>query len=188
DDEDSEYWRMLDNQLYQLCRSFPDHDYVGPILVKVIAVDRLYSAWLYRRRVEYMDVAQGLQASNIDTLLDDLGNRLTLKNVKDVANAELVVAGFGNPKGARYHVFASKYLHFHRPYAFPILDGSAEKRMKSISKEIGLHLDDCHCETRYECFCRKILALRKALRTVTDRRFSLLDFDKLLYGKPILMK
>jgi len=188
DDKYSEYWRRLDTQLYQLCKSFPDHNYVGPILVKVIAVDRLYTAWLYRRGVKYINVARGLQDSDIDTLLNEIGNRLTLRNVKDVANAELVVAGFGNPKRARYDVFASKYLHFHRPNVFPILDSSAEKRIKSISNKIGLHLNDCYCETRYECFCRQILAMRKALRTVTDRHFSLLDFDKLLYGERYLLK
>lgn len=186
DGEISDNWRRVNVILYQMCRSFPEHRYISHILIKVTAVDRLYNAWLYRKGIRYINVARKLQASNIDTLLDKTGDYLSSRNVEDAVAAASTVAGFGNVGNPRFIVFASKYLHFHRPKVFPILDSNAEKTMASISNKTGLHFDHCHCDSRYECFCRQILALKRVLRTVTDRQFSLLDFDKLLYGKRYL--
>jgi hypothetical protein len=185
--EISENWRKTSTILYQLCKSFPDHRRIRYILTKVTAVDRLYNAWLYRKGIRYIDVARKLQASNIDSLLKKVGDNLSLRNVKDAVTVASTVAGLGNIKNPRFIVFASKYLHFHRPNVFPILDSYAEKTMRSISNKIGLHFDDCECDSRYECFCRQILALKRDLRTVTDMQISLLDLDKLLYGKRYLM-
>lgn len=185
--EVSENWRRTSTILYQLCKSFPDHRCIRYILTKVTAVDRLYNAWLYREGVPYIHVARKLQASNIDRLLNKVGDNLSLRNVNDVVTIASTVAGFGNIKNPRFIVFASKYLHFHKPKVFPILDSYAEKRLRLISNKIGLHFDDCDCHSRYECFCRQILALKRALRIVIDMQISLLDFDKLLYGKRYLM-
>jgi len=153
-----------------------------------VAIDRLYNAWLYRKGIRYIHVARKLQASDIDDLLSKADNHLSPKSLKHVVDTALTVAGFGNIKNPQYIVFASKYLHFHKPNVFPILDRNAEKRLRAISKRTGLHLKSCDCNSRYECFCRQILELKRALKSVSHRRFSLSDFDKLLYGRRYLTK
>lgn len=178
--EDCKYWRKVDSLLYELCKKFPDHDYLNHVFVKVSAIDRFYNAWLYRKRVRYIDVAKKLQNSNIDVQLSRMRNRLTSKNIMDVVDAVNIVADCRS-KG-HFVVFASKYLHFHKPNIFPILDKFAEDKMREISKKGGRHLGRCACKNRYECFCRQLIELRVTLRITTGRKFSLSDFDKFLYG------
>jgi hypothetical protein len=180
-------WYNVDRVLYNLCKTFSTHKSINEILTKVVAVDRIYRAWLYRKRVNYYEVAKRLQELNLDSMLEKVGKNLTEKNIKNVTEIVLLVANPVNPQRPRYIVFASKYLHFHKPSLIPIFDSNVKKEMKKISKRLHLH-SECRCRTEYECFCHQILELKKALQKIAKKRISFSELDKLLYGKRYLLR
>jgi len=178
-------WRSIDEFLEDMCRRFPNHEYFNHVLIKITAIDRLYAAWLNRKKINYRKVALKLIDSDIDCQLENVGKSLTIKNVKKVANAVATVAGFGNPKYPRFWVFASKYLHFHNRNLFPILDSFAEEELDNIFKKLRLKHESRVGTNRYEKFCRKLLALH-AMLSEEGYVPTLSDFDKYLYGKRYL--
>lgn len=59
--------------------------------------------------------------------------------------------------------FVSKYLHFHRPCIFPILDSLAERAAKGRIGRLPVATpSDFEVNPRYERFCRAILQLKRS--------------------------
>jgi hypothetical protein len=179
-------WRQIDKFLEDMCKKFPDHSNLNEVILKVTAIDRLYRAMLYRRRRNYRKIALGLMDSNIDDVLKHINGSLNLKNLPKVLEAAGIVAGFGNPKRPRYWVFASKYLHFHKPRLFPLFDSNAKKKCNSIANRLGLRNQSKVNKNPYEAFCRQLLALQGILTRESGYKPSLSDFDKFLYGEEYL--
>ena len=182
--EGGAWWRGVDKLLRQINRTLPDHSRKAGIWVKVVAIDRLYAAMLYRGGdVEYGDVVDALhrKRARIDKALSSLGKTLSYGKVPEVVDLTALIAGFGDPEDASYWVFASKYLHFHKPGLFPILDSFAEKKLRGLLTKLDIPVKG-EPGARYARFCYSILALRDALNEVTDGKFSLAQLDKYLYG------
>lgn len=79
--------------------------------------------------------------------------------------------------------FVSKYLHFHLPSLFPILDSVAEHDVKRrIGRLPEAQFNDLKENQRYERFCRAILLLRCA---AAFEGKSLRAIDDILLGKRI---
>lgn len=177
-DED---WVRKDDFLYNLCKNFPENKTLSIVLIKVTAIDRFYKAGLYRKRVKYEYVARRLCRLSIDEQLSRIGDKLTLRNVREVANIVLRVASSTSGSKEKFVVFASKYLHFHKPNVFPIIDKYSEKKMINISKKLGITIS---ANNRYECFCRRIIEFKKLIEKVCHERYSYSQLDKFLYGEP----
>ena len=185
---DVSQWRNTDEFLKDMSKKFPSHTNLNGIIFKVTAIDRLYRAMLYRRRKDYRKIALGLMNSDIDEMLSNLRGSLNWKNLANVINAASTVAGFGNPKKAKYWVFASKYLHFHKRKIFPIFDSNANKRLNVLCKRLGLRVANDSKKNPYERFCERILSLQEALRKRVRYETSLSDLDKYLYGGKFLLR
>jgi hypothetical protein len=179
-------WRQVDEFLEDMCGKFPTHTNLNEIVLKVTAIDRLYHAMLYRRRKDYHKIALGLMNSDIDVILKKLEGSLNLKKLSKVMEAAEIVAGFGNPKRAKYWVFASKYLHFHKRKLFPLYDNNAKKKCRATCRRLGLGKEDRYEKNQYKAFCSQLIAIQKKLEQETGYKPSLSDLDKFLYGERYL--
>lgn len=133
--------------LYGMCAHAPRHSSVYHTTGKLIAIGRIYAASPQRKAGSakiadediFIVLAQTLVDSDIDEMLDEIAfsDRLpsieTLSRVLDTRTqfAEKISNGISRwsdkTRNASWrplnHIsFASKYLHFHRPNAFPIYD------------------------------------------------------------------
>jgi len=181
-------WRQIDRFLEDMCKKFPAHKNVKEVIVKVTAIDRLYRAMLYRGRQDYHKIATGLRDSDIDKVLRQINGLLSIKNLPQVLEATKIVAGLGNPKKPRYWVFASKYLHFHKPKLFPLFDKNAKDKCNALCRRLGLTNEYLNSMNEYEAFCRQLLSLQKVLVHKTRCKASLSDLDKFLYGEQYLKR
>lgn len=138
--------------LYQMCRDKPMHDDAWVTAGKILTIGRVYSASPERGAGKARDkstslfehIGNKLAASNIDARIKGINfdDRITTQSVLTKvceAHSDLVRlirsaatqwnGGSVSPK--KQHSFASKYLHFHRPNAFPLMDSIAKKGLKT---------------------------------------------------------
>lgn len=168
---------MGNTVLYKMVQDFPDHSCPDIVGDKMLIIGRVYSAavtrgaglkggdvednegGLYRHLAEQI-VAKG---SELDKQIENCRNygRVTLANVHSVIEAHtflngLIVEGIKALRGqdstserkvwARSS-FVSKYLHFHVPMAFFILDSIVSATLKNLRRP--------HARTQWPTTCYK---------------------------------
>jgi hypothetical protein len=158
--------------LYAMCRDYPRHEDTYVTAGKVTAIGRVYAAAPERGAGRGISpgslaetIAKRLAVSALDQTVDSIGfaDRFSQQLVGKVVEAHQLLVGEvaaatreWSEKGAdaawfprNQASFASKYLHFHRPNAFPIMDRFAKAGLACA----GIHgaLD------AYERFCEGIL-------------------------------
>jgi hypothetical protein len=155
--------------LYRMCADYPDHDDVAMVSDKLALIARQYSV---ARNLggAYADIAKRLiePALDLDGRLQALEvtgfNRDSLPQVielhRDVDQRVIAAIPSKPVKGKqRQHrsraSFVSKYLHFHAPHAFPILDSFAEL---AIAKEVP-RPPNAPRKERYADYCHRMLEL-----------------------------
>jgi hypothetical protein len=83
--------------------------------------------------------------------------------------------------------FASKYLHFHFPEQFPILDNRARCALSKYSIQIGrewrVRLGRLDLDREYAHFAYRIMRLQQAIHMRRGMRLTLREMDKLLLYK-----
>lgn len=187
--------RTFENQvLYGMCLQSPLHDDASINAGKIILIGRTYAASPQRgagaardKTVDFFDAIGGaLAVSCIDDSLAEVGplerfaEGETMKKV--VSTHELLVntlvaatkswAKLGTQPRLQAS-FASKYLHFHRPNAFPLMDGRAK---------IGLRQNGCGGTlATYQQFCIAFLRFAKCQK---DDGWTPRSLDALLLGAP----
>ncbi len=166
----------FENQvLYRMCLEQPKHGNSYYISGKLIAIGRTYSASIERKAGEpkpggptfFEHVSKRFAASKLDALLAKLPNdaRIDDKSVlKKVIECHEYLVDLikesteswdckkrnKNWKAAAQKSFASKYLHFHKPNAFPLMDSITNDGLKyeGLKGAYG----------NYEKLCCKVLA------------------------------
>ncbi len=172
---EKEIAQTFENQvLYKMCLKFPENECAYVIAGKVTAIGRIYAAPPARGAGKAIpngkplerEIGERLAASKLGRLLSEIEplDRISEKGVFDkvVKAHEYLVEEISAATGAWKDVirkenwtpknqpsFASKYLHFHRPNAFPIMDSFAKKglRVESVSGSFS----------NYRLFCEGIL-------------------------------
>ncbi len=164
----------FENQiLYGMCLEQPKHVDSYYIKGKLLAIGRTYSASIQRkagkqkrRGFSFFDyVSKRLVNPKLNTLLAKLpdNKRIDDKSVrKNVIDCHQYLVDLikesteswdcdrpDNWKAAAHRSFASKYLHFHKPNAFPLMDSTANEGLKC--EGLGGANGD------YEKFCCKVL-------------------------------
>jgi hypothetical protein len=174
-------WRLVDEVLYDLCRTHPDHADRQSVTAKLAIVGRVYSAGLERR----VTPPTGQQAITViaDYVLDH-GSRVdqiirALDSVCDPLDASsmgMIVEQHGlltmllqerATDGKAPRSFASKYLHFHRHFV-PIYDEYARRKLSRLVRWDRSYIPfamPAHGDREYWDYCLRFFRLYEACRT-----------------------
>lgn len=168
--------RTYENQiLYRMCKDVPQHDDPDVNAGKVILIGRTYAASPQRgagkpkdAKVNFFDaMGDALKDSRIDVFLNAID---PLSRIDDVPTHSAVLKAHGElveilhvaTKGwavagvepRKHPSFASKYLHFHRPNAFPLMGSRAKEALRKLGHG-GIF-------NTYESFCLSVLAFAES--------------------------
>jgi hypothetical protein len=192
----SKRWSIANDTLYSLCQTYPSHDNIEATVAKLWIIGRTYNAQIERRKTSsehkqqdrenggiYHVVANALKHSNFDQHLNQLSNLQTVDegNLIYILSAHEQFMRLMIPHlNQRNTSFASKYLHFHFPKLFFILDKIAEQSLK--------HYDIIYTDTdyaefhdiRYRQFCNHNLALRNLIKITYGISMTPRQLDNLL--------
>ena len=164
------FTKLGEQALAQLREQFPRNIEASHILLKVLALNQLYST-----RINYIDVdplARHIAGLGIDTLLDQGSPRAV----------DLI---FVCPPLPKYYSFATKFCSLHNPSAFPIYDHYVDECLWLYKKQDGFavfHRQDLYI---YERFVEIVTAFRNHYEL---SRFTFREIDKFLWrtGNSIL--
>lgn len=167
----------FENQiLYSMCCDSPGHQTSYVTSGKVLAIGRIYAASPERGAGQANPedtaftkaLAEELAGSRLDCMIEEIDplSRIsdadTLKQVisthtylvtviADTTAAWPPFVRQGKRKPRKHVSFASKYLHFHRPNAFPILDSFAKAGLKCCGSKGNID--------EYDRFCQAFLSV-----------------------------
>jgi hypothetical protein len=121
-EEDNEEW---DGTVRLAFTEHPKNTDPSEILLKVVVLNIMYSAGLWRKGDGYWKMAERIQKSNADrrldacdfSLVDDLGKKINNKAC---------------------YVFATKYCHWSRPSDFPLQDSLSTRAAHYLSRKLSL--------------------------------------------------
>ncbi len=185
-------WDVGNQALYDLCHRNPKHDRDDVITAKIWLIGRAYSAAIERRRETkgvagdrfYSDVvAPQLRQSKIDQWLprahtDPTNPRVILQVHKRLTDV------FEDMTGMRKTSLSSKYLHFHVPSAFFIIDSRAKDALRalrgSFTEEDTPSFGKGSYDPDYAAFYFGCLALTSHIEDLTGKRPSPRELDKVL--------
>lgn len=184
-------WDFANDWLYKLCQQYPGHDDESHCIAKVWLIGRSYSAAIERKSAPagsdklYKDIAPRMRRSKLDELIAALPNGrnsyLTRFSRGVEVHADLMkIWSSAGANGKRS--LASKYLHFHRPEVFPILDSFALGAIRKVSpdaRRIG-QLEVAACDETYKTFCTRYAWLLNHIEERFQLRPSLRQVDQLL--------
>jgi hypothetical protein len=142
--QEATVWDRADAVLYRMCADFPEHLEPSDIIAKVWIIGRAYAAPVERGRSNggtserfYQErVVPAVAKVGLDHTLARIDPGRQCVSTSDTesllsAHSSLMDA-FASASGRANRSLASKYLHFHRPLFFPILDARAETAMRSM--------------------------------------------------------
>jgi hypothetical protein len=163
---------LIEEALRLLWTQFPHNTETSHVLLKVLVLNKLYSARVLDKDVE--PLARHIVTLNIDPLLDQ----------GELAAVERI---YNCPPLKMYYSFATKFCSWHNPTAYPIYDGNVDKYLWSYKKQDGFanfHHQDLGY---YEKFVAIVTAFRNHYRLSC---FTFKQLDKFLYlsGGEILTK
>jgi hypothetical protein len=123
----------IEEALEELFRQYPGNGDLAHVLLKVVALNALYSTRIpvYSTDIpNVLDVARHIcqNAREVDSAMAD-GSPEIVDKISRVAVAE--------KKGRTYFSFATKYCSRHRPAAYPIYDANAEACLWHYRKQHG---------------------------------------------------
>jgi hypothetical protein len=176
--EFQEDWGLVDEVLYELCRKHPDHDYRRVVTAKLALVGRVYAAGLERRVtpppgeqaitvVAKYVLQRGREVDRIIHALDEVKEPLGPASMGVIVEqhghlTELLRERATDGKAPRS--FASKYLHFHRPFV-PIYDEYARQKLSRLVIWEGSYAPfalPAHGDREYWNYCLRFFRLYEA--------------------------
>lgn len=193
-------WGAVDEVLYGICRRYAGHSDRRGLTVKVVLIDRAYSAGLQRQVVPDVG-AQAItkiadfmldRGGMIDALIGELGS---LEEPLDATKMAAVVSVHGRlttllreltRDGMAPRSFAAKYLHFHNPMV-PLYDSYAcdglARLVRWDAREIPFERHP-EADPDYWDFCVRFLRLYEACRSA-GLAVSVKSLDACLWAVPV---
>jgi len=182
-------WDLGNQVLYDMCRSFPEHDTHQKVVSKIWLIGRSYAASIERRKNAfhtgdsfYLEVvAPGIQKSAIDSWLNEITEEEPGSAKTITAHNKLLEVLF-SITGLRKRSLASKYLHFHKPGAFFLYDSRARQSIMEFTPPFScipmINLKEFDRE--YRDFVRRCLWLWNNIRETFGVKLSPREIDNLL--------
>jgi len=177
-DDEGYYWQPADKCLYQL---FQQTSSKAVTRSKVDFLNRYYGTQLERRKVNIESLSDALYSSEKFKDLPNYLKKEGLWNSLFAPKTNIYTIHFeltffvDEITGTWETVFASKWLHFHCPHLFPIIDSKSEDALfkhecvpakKELDKLIGKfqpELKRDEFDKRYCQFCYGLLKLRSLI-------------------------
>jgi hypothetical protein len=161
---------VTDGAISKLFQTFPHNCFIEDVLLKVTALNSLYSTHIYA----VYDVADRICELGIDSKLE----QKSLDVVDQIASIEI------RGKKRRKYSFASKYCSWHVPDAYPIYDRFVEQLIWAYQKSDGfaqVRRADLQDYPRY----KETVETFRNHYGLTDFSFKQLDKFLWLYGKEV---
>lgn len=185
-------WGLSNQVLYDLCARYPLHEKREQVVAKVLLIGRTYAAAIERRREKverneafYLKtVAPKIIRSKIDTWISDA--QKTISGTADITSILLgthykVTKLFRQISKQDKRSLASKYLHFHAPDLFFIIDSRALRGMRAVKDIVGRPSPlDGEFDDEYRKFVQKCLSLRDHCKQKFGFKLSPRQLDNLL--------
>jgi len=111
---------LVEDAIRQLREHFPRNVEVSQVLLKVLVLNKLYSAFV--RDIDIEPMARHIAGLNLDPLLAD-----------GSPNAVGLITKCGLPR--RYFAFATKFCTWHNPNAYAIYDSAVDKCLWRYKKK-----------------------------------------------------
>lgn len=141
------FWSVSDGALYKMCKEYPLHKNASETVSKLFLIGRSYAAAIER----------GVQLKKGESIYEDripkifekekYGKKIddALKNItehKDLYKIffayNLTLEFFSKISGKSNKSLASKYLHFHKPDTFFIMDSRAKNAISDVLATLAL--------------------------------------------------
>lgn len=187
-----ELWGIGNDVLYEMCKKYPLHKDVSEVVAKIFLIGRSYAAAIERSEnthiyEEKIPVLVYRHGTEIDSALVECKkeNLLTI-----FSTYELILRCFHDVSGKWNRSLASKYLHFHQPENFYIMDSRAKKGLSELLK-IYPTISNAKNEEKkqysvpkesaeYMNFYLKCQICKKELEKEFNCKLSIRDLDNLL--------
>lgn len=189
---------VLNSMLYEAVAANPSNTDRSQIIGKLMLIGRTYSASVERRKTQgnvkddrqalevVIAAADAIASSKCSKLLDSIGlnDKLTNERLHEAVaiHRELALA-LSSANNRENSSLASKYLHFHRPDFFPIVDSYVRKGWSWVMDEMGESYRGWGVfgrVGRYDEWCVKLLELRSLLQESLGYEVTLRQIDNYL--------
>jgi hypothetical protein len=180
-------WCAIDEELYDLCRRYPEHTDARGVNAKLWIIGRTYAT-----RIESKITTQGVQGSSLTQLSDYLRSHArqldgllrglkvisepltpeTLKSIVDCHGHFLTLLKGITRKGQTVRSFASKYLHFHTP-AVPIIDSYVAGILPKLVRwhaQLQVFRTPPHADAFYAWYVMRFWSLYQTARDALGQR------------------
>jgi hypothetical protein len=192
-------WWLVDAVLYGICADYPGHEDLAGVTAKFALVGRVYAAGLERRvtppkggqAIEVIGEYALGHGGHIDAILGGLDG---ISEPLDAEAMGRIVERHGQLTGLLQGVatdgkaprsFASKYLHFHRPFV-PIYDDYARQKLSHVvaweRTYLPFVLPD-HGDRQYWDYCLRLFRLYEAC-LAAGLRVTVKTLDAYLWAVP----
>ncbi|WP_312151795.1 hypothetical protein [Pseudomonas sp.] len=183
--------------LYQFVRDNPSNTDVGQIASKMLIIGRSLAASVERRRVRgeqmstasfYHKVAGLISGSMVDELLQLLPEDEAISNsvITDVVRVHAHLCEvITSVTGLDCSSFASKYLHFHRPNHFPMMDSRAREALSWVAdeEEWVFAFTTARSAKNYRDYVNIYLDAKRLFEVDLGRPLSLRQMDNILLNR-----
>ncbi len=185
-------WNLTNKVLYDLCRKYPGHINRAEVIAKTMIIGRVYAVSLERGSSEnknkgdqfyqedvYHSFRNFFKRGDIKNRLKELKNKTELDAVCFI-HSELV-ADIWELRELDKVSFASKYLHFHFPKAFYILDSRVKKALPKLESYLNLkRRSNTQNKSIYSKYAKRLETVRNQIKIQTGLTVSIRELDSLL--------
>jgi hypothetical protein len=183
-------WDLGNRILYDMCRVHPGHSKDDEIVAKVCIIGRTYAASIERRRNTKNTgdnfyeavVAPAMRKHPIDSWLTSIKKTDTPGSVKTIVIHKRLMDLFRSITDLDKRSLASKYLHFHKPYAFFIYDSRTRQSITKVVPRLNEipELEADAFDIEYRDFVRRCVWLRDNVLKTLGTELTPREIDKLL--------
>lgn len=158
------FTELAEESLVELRAKFPRNSEASHVLLKVIALDRLYSTRI--KYVDLMPLARHIARRNIDQQLDQ-------------GAPEAVDLIWSCPETINYYSFATKFCSWHNPKSYPMHDHYVDECLWAYRKQDRFH--DFQRQDMYDY--AKFVGIVAAFQSHYNlESFSFRELDKFLWS------
>jgi hypothetical protein len=187
-------WDVGNTALYQLCKTYPDHNKQDEILAKIWIIGRSYAAAIERRKkfikgyegdsFHRLIVGPQMLAARLDEWLRPLNKlkRASHENaIQIIAAHKQLTDLFCEMTGLEKRSLASKYLHFHFPELFYLYDSRAAQQISKMSVPVQKLSLEKH-DSAYAAYFLRCLDLVKKIKLEHSITLNPRQLDNYLLG------